>query len=134
MYESSSSFAEVGVKTVLKIAGGVVLAATPHTVLSNFGIGPFETAFPQSMQIIQAIDGCICFMVETSHVSSLRELWKSYIDGSLKKKLEDVFNGIPEVMELSNGEQIHVEVIIDQEEYQNALWNLVISQVQGENL
>ena len=84
-----------------------------------------------AMKIIGVKEGSLCFMIEASCLSSLRQLWRSYLDGTLKENLQEVINAIPEVKKLSDGKEIDIEVELDEKEYHKAFWELAVSQVKG---
>jgi uncharacterized protein VirK/YbjX len=42
-------------------------------------------------------------------------------------------NEIKELKDLSNGAEIDVTVTIDEEEYREVYWNLILSEIEGKN-
>jgi hypothetical protein len=81
--------------------------------------------------LIGVTEGSVCFVVKATSLSSLKQLWKSYVDGSLREKLKKVINEMKEVKEVSNGVEIDVSVTIDEEEYREACWDRVLSKNKG---
>ncbi|XP_028516268.1 uncharacterized protein LOC110243866, partial [Exaiptasia diaphana] len=62
-------------------------------------------------------------------LSALKELWSCYKDGSLQENIRKVLNDIKEVREVFNGQEIDVEVTIDEDEYRDACWDAVLLQM-----
>jgi hypothetical protein len=84
-------------------------------------------------RLVKQVDGCegsVCFVVETTNLSSLKRLWTSYKDGSLREKLKKVINEIKEVQELTDGSEIAVTVEIDEDEYCEACWVLALLKIE----
>jgi hypothetical protein len=84
-----------------------------------------DLVLPAGSRLIEVIEGSVCFVVEATSLSSLELLWKSYLDGSLRKKLKKAINEMKELKEVSKGVEIDVSVTIDEEEYREARLDLL---------
>jgi hypothetical protein len=82
-------------------------------------------------ELVTLLRGSVVFMLKITSTSSIKRLWKSYMDGSLKENLKKAVNEIKELTKLSNGAEIDVTVTIDEEEYREVYWNLILSEMKG---
>ena len=121
-------------KTVFKLfAGGLVIVSATE-VLSGWSsydqlVAAVQSCvLPAGTSLVQITDGCVCFTVQAESLSALTNLWKLYQDGTLQKRLYDFF--VTEVRELAEGEDVEVNVTIDEGEYQKACIELIPG-VQG---
>ena len=122
-------------KTVFKLfAGGLVIVSATE-VLSGWSspndqlIAAVQSCvLPAGTSLVQITDGCVCLTVQAESLSALTNLWKLYQDGTLQKRLYDFF--VTEVRELAEGEDVEVNVTIDEGEYQKACIELIPG-VQG---
>ena len=78
---------------------------------------------PAGTSLVQITDGCVCLTVQAESLSALKTLWKLYQDRTLQKRLYDFF--VTEVRELAEGEDVEVNVTIDEGEYQKACIELI---------
>ena len=85
---------------------------------------PIQTA------LIDISRGCVRFTVQAEHVSALRALWDTYQDGSLRNRLQE-FLVTEDVKQLANSQDIEVTVTIDEQEYNEACWDLKVAEMQG---
>ena len=122
-------------KTVFKLfAGGLVIVSATE-VLSGWSspndqlIAAVQSCvLPAGTSLVQITDGCVCLTVQAESLSALTNLWKLYQDGTLQKRMYDFF--VTEVRELAEGEDVEVNVTIDEGEYQKACIELIPG-VQG---
>ena len=121
-------------KTVFKLfAGGLVIVSATE-VLSGWSsydqlVAAVQSCvLPAGTSLVQITDGCVCLTVQAESLSALTNLWKLYQDGTLQKRLYDFF--VTEVRELAEGEDVEVNVTIDESEYQKACIELIPG-VQG---
>ena len=61
----------------------------------------------------------MCLKVQVTNLSALEDLWRLYKVGTLRASLQALFV-TDEVRELAGGEQVEVDVTIDEEEYEKA--------------
>ena len=121
-------------KTVFKLfAGGLVIVSATE-VLSGWSsydqlVAAVQSCvLPAGTSLVQITDGCVRLTVQAESLSALTNLWKLYQDGTLQKRLYDFF--VTEVRELAEGEDVEVNVTIDEGEYQKACIELIPG-VQG---
>ena len=121
-------------KTVIKLfAGGLVIVSATE-VLSGWSsydqlVAAVQSCvLPAGTSLVQITNGCVCLTVQAESLSALTNLWKLYQDGTLQKRLYDFF--VTEVRELAEGEDVEVNVTIDEGEYQKACIELIPG-VQG---
>ena len=115
------------------VAGGLTVVSAME-VLSRWSsfdqlVAAVQTCvLPAGTSLVQITDGCMCLTVQAESLSALKTLWKLYQDRTLQKRLYDFF--VTEVRELAEGEDVEVNVTIDEGEYQKACIEL-IQGVQG---
>ena len=117
-------------KTVFKLfAGGLVIFSATE-VLSGWSsydqlIAAVQSCvLPAGTSLVQITDGCVCLTVQAESLSALTNLWKLYQDGTLQKRLFDIFV-TDEMRKLAEGEDVEVNVTIEEEEYQKACLELM---------
>ena len=118
-------------KTVFKLfAGGLVIVSATE-VLSGWSspndqlIAAVQSCvLPAGTSLVQITDGCVCLTVQAESLSALTNLWKLYQDGTLQKRLYDFFV-TDEMRKLVDGEDVEVNVTIEEEEYQKACLELM---------
>ena len=66
----------------------------------------------------------VCLTVQAESLSALTNLWRLYQDGTLQKRLYDFFV-TDEIKKLAEGEDVEVNVTIDEGEYQKACLELM---------
>ena len=124
----------VNIKTVFKVVAGGLTVVSAMEVLSRWSsfdqlVAAVQTCvLPAGTSLVQITDGCVCLTVQAESLSALKTLWKLYQDRTLQKRLYDFF--VTEVRELAEGEDVEVNVTIDEGEYQKACIEL-IQGVQG---
>ncbi|XP_031548980.1 uncharacterized protein LOC116286561 [Actinia tenebrosa] len=120
---------EISVKGVLLTLAGATFIGKYGTDLEK--LQNLKTFVDFGAQVVALLRGSVVIVLKVSSISSLKRLWQSYKDGSLKEKLKKSLNEEEELKELSQGEEIDVEVTIDEEEYHAVLWNLILLDVKG---
>lgn len=75
-------------------------------------------------------EGSLCFIVQAETPSALRELWDIYQSGALKNRLQE-FLVTDEIKQLASGEDVEVTVCIDEKEYKEAYFDLMLLENQG---
>ena len=77
------------------------------------------SVLPAGANLIQISEGCVCLKVQVKNISALEDLWRLYKAGILRASLQALFV-TDEMRELAGGEQVEVDVTIDEEEYDKA--------------
>ena len=119
----------MNIKTVFKVVAGGLTVVSAMEVLSRWSsfdqlVAAVQTCvLPAGTRLVQITDGCVCLTVQAESLSALKTLWKLYQDGTLQKRLYDFF--VTEVRELAEGEDVEVNVTIDEGEYQKACVELI---------
>mgnify|MGYP000185187222 FL=1 len=120
----------VNIKTVFKAVAGGLTVVSAMEVLSRWSsfdqlIAAVQTCvLPAGTRLVQITDGCVCLTVQAESLSALKLLWNLYQDGTLQKNLHDFFV-TDELRELADGEDMEVNVTIDEDEYQKACIELI---------
>ena len=123
-------FSVVNIKTVFKLVAGGLTAVSAMEVLSRWSsfdqlVAAVQTCvLPAGTRLVQITDGCVCLTVQAESLSALKLLWNLYQDGTLQKNLHDFFV-TDELRELADGEDMEVNVTIDEDEYQKACVELI---------
>ena len=123
-------FSVVNIKTVFKVVAGGLTAVSAMEVLSRWSsfdqlVAAVQTCvLPAGTRLVQITDGCVCLTVQAESLSALKLLWNLYQDGTLQKNLHDFFV-TDELRELADGEDMEVNVTIDEDEYQKACIELI---------
>ena len=68
--------------------------------------------------------------VQAESLTALDHLWRLYKNGTLKKRLQVLFV-TDEMKELADGEQVEVDVTIDEDEYEKARNELSTFRAKG---
>ena len=117
-------------KTVFKLfAGGLVIISATE-VLSGWSsydqlVAAVQSCvLPAGTSLVQITDGCVCLTVQAESLSALTNLWKLYQDGTLQKRLKDIFV-TDKMRKLADGKDVEVNVTIDEDEYQKACIELI---------
>ena len=117
-------------KTVFKLfAGGLVIVSATE-VLSGWSsydqlVAAVQSCvLPAGTSLVQITDGCVCLTVQAESLSALTNLWRLYQDETLQKRLYDFFV-TDEMRKLAEGEDMEVNVTIEEEEYQKACVELI---------
>ena len=125
----------LNIKTVLVLTMGGVTAFSVKKILSSCStFDQWDKAFtmcvlPAGTHLVKLTDGCVCFTVRAETLSALTALWKLYQDGTLETRLYDFFV-TDEVRERAGGEEVKVNVTIEEQEYEKACLEL-IKEAQG---
>ena len=123
-------FSVVNIKTVFKVVAGGLIAVSAMEVLSRWSsfdqlVAAVQTCvLPAGTRLVRITDGCVCLTVQAESLSALKLLWNLYQDGTLQKNLHDFFV-TDELRELADGEDMEVNVTIDEDEYQKACIELI---------
>ena len=123
-------FSVVNIKTVFKLVAGGLTAVSAMEVLSRWSsfdqlVAAVRTCvLPAGTRLVQITDGCVRLTVQAESLSALKLLWNLYQDGTLQKNLHDFFV-TDELRELADGEDMEVNVTIDEDEYQKACVELI---------
>ena len=123
-------FSVVNIKTVFKLVAGGLTAVSAMEVLSRWSsfdqlVAAVQTCvLPAGTRLVQITDGCVCLTVQAESLSALKLLWNLYQDETLQKNLHDFFV-TDELRELADGEDMEVNVTIDEDEYQKACIELI---------
>ena len=123
-------FSVVNIKTVFKLVAGGLTAVSAMEVLSRWSsfdqlVAAVQTCvLPAGTRLVQITDGCVCLTVQAESLSALKLLWNLYQDGTLQKNLHDFFV-TDELRKLADGEDMEVNVTIDEDEYQEACIELI---------
>ena len=94
----------------------------------------FVNAFKEAVlpfgNCLRAIsEGLMRFALQAENISSLDALWESYKNETLQKNLQE-FLVTEEIKQLAGGE-VTLTVHIDEDEYRNAMLDLMISGIEG---
>ena len=116
------------------VAGGITVVSTLEVLSRWSTFDQLVTAvnscvLPAGTSLVQLIDGCVCLTVRAETLSALTALWKLYQDGTLETRLYDFFV-TDEVRERTGGEEVEVNVTIEEQEYEKACREL-INEAQG---
>ena len=111
------------------VAGGlkVVSAVEVLSRWSSFDqvVATVQTCLlPAGTSLVQVTDSCVCLTVQAESLSALKNLWKLCQDRTLQKRLCGFFV-TDEVKELADGEDVGVNIAIDEDEYQIAFIELI---------
>ena len=120
--------------TFRNATGGAVVVTTCMVLRRSPSLEVFaktfkEVVLPLRSFLLSLADGSIRFTLQAENTSALDALWQSYQDGTLQKKLQK-FLVTEEIKQLVGGE-VTLAVHIDEEEYTNAMLDLIISGTKG---
>ena len=106
------------------VAGGITVVSTLEVLSRWSTFDQLVTAvnscvLPAGTSLVQLTDGCVCLTVRAETLSALTTLWKLYQDGTLEARLYDFFV-TDEVIERAGGEEVEVNVTIEEQEYEKA--------------
>ena len=117
-------------KTVFKLFAGGLVIISAKEVLSGWSsydqlVAAVQSCvLPAGTSLVQITDGCVCLTVQAESLSALTNLWKLYQDGTLQKRLQDIFV-TDKMRKLADGKDVEVNVTIDEDEYQKACIELI---------
>ncbi|XP_078359421.1 uncharacterized protein LOC144643904 isoform X2 [Oculina patagonica] len=120
----------LNIKTVFKVvAGGLIVISTQEVLSCWSTFDQLVTAvnscvFPAGTSLVQLTDGCVCLTVRAETLSALTTLWSLYQDGTLETRLYDFFV-TDEVKQRAGGEEMEVNVTIEEQEYEKACRELI---------
>jgi len=122
--------------TFRNVAGGIVVVTTGMVLLKSSSLQEFvttfkETVLPLGIALRAISEGSLCFTVQAQTSSALEALWKTYQDGTLQKNLEEFL--VTEEIKQLVGSEVTLTVEMDEQEYDDALWDLVKNEAQGNN-
>ncbi|KAJ7378034.1 hypothetical protein OS493_025351 [Desmophyllum pertusum] len=115
----------LNIKTVFKVVAGGITVVSISEVLSRWStFDQLVTAFnscvlPAGTGLVQLTEGCVCLTVRAETLSALTTLWNLYQDGTLETRLYNFFV-TDEIRELAGGEEVEVNVTIEEQEYEKA--------------
>ena len=117
------------IKTVFRGIGGSILAFSAFKLLRRGStydqlVTAISTCIlPAGIKLIQMAEGSVNLKVQAENRLALDSLWRMYKNGTLKARLEALFV-TDEMRELAGGEGVEVIVTIDEQEYENARYEL----------
>ncbi|CAH3157781.1 unnamed protein product [Pocillopora meandrina] len=116
--------------TFRNVTGGTVVVTTWMVLRRSLSIEEFVNAFKEAVlpfgNCLRAIsEGSIRFTIQAENISALDVLWQSYQDEKLQTNLKE-FLVTEEIKQLAGGE-VTLTVHIDEDEYRNARFDLLIS-------
>ena len=120
----------LNIKTVFRVVASGITVVSTLEVLSRWStFDQLVTAvnscvLPAGTSLVQLTDGCVCLTVRAETLSALTTLWKLYQDGTLEARLYDFFV-TDEVRERAGGEEVEMNVSIDECEYEKACLELI---------
>ncbi|XP_078361362.1 uncharacterized protein LOC144645681 [Oculina patagonica] len=120
----------LNLKMVIKVVASGMLVVSIREILkreSKFDqlITAFNTCvLPAGAALVKLTEGCVCLTVRAETLSALTTLWKLYQDGTLETRLYNFFV-TDEVKERAGGEEVEVNVTIDEQEYKKACLELI---------
>ncbi|KAJ7378035.1 hypothetical protein OS493_025352 [Desmophyllum pertusum] len=123
-------FSVLNIKTVFKVVAGGITVVSISEVLSRWStFDQLVTAFnscvlPAGTGLVQLTEGCVCLTVQAETLSALTTLWNLYQDGTLETRLYNFFV-TDEIRELAGGEEVEVNVTIEEQEYEKACLELI---------
>ena len=120
--------------TFRNVTGGAVVVTTWMVLRRSPSMEAFVNAFKEAVlpfgNCLRAIsEGSIQFTLQAENISALDALWQSYQDATLQKNLQE-FLVTEEIKQLAGGE-VTLTVYIDEDEYRNAIFDLMISGKEG---
>ena len=90
----------------------------------------FAGILPVGTSIIAIGSGCVCLTVRVESLPALKALWEMYENGFLQKSLQDILV-IKEINEMAEGEEVELQVNINQDSYRNAYLDLFMVENEG---
>ncbi|XP_078359471.1 uncharacterized protein LOC144643945 [Oculina patagonica] len=121
------NFGNIG-KGLLVLAAGLALHCCNNReeYIDTFN----KVVLPTATKLIGTTVNSLCFIVQAETVQALETLWKQYQDGTLQKRLQQFLRSDNENILQLIGEDVQVAVSIDEQEYKNALLDLMILQTK----
>ena len=124
------------IKCTFKIVGTGFLLYGTHQILQHCLRDPasMREAFTGILHVGALITNieseCVCLTVRVENLSALKELWERYENGFLQKSLQDILV-TKEINEMAEGEEVELQVNIDQDSYRNAYLDLFMVENEG---
>ena len=120
--------------TFRNVTGAAVIVTTWIVLRRSPNMEAFVNAFKEAVlpfgNCLRAIsEGSMRFALQAENISSLDALWESYKNETLQKNLQE-FLVTEEIEQLAGGE-VTLTVHIDEDEYRNAMLDLMISGKEG---
>ena len=120
--------------TFRNVTGGAVVVTTWMVLRRSPSMEAFVNAFKEAVlpfgNCLRAIsEGSIRFTLQAENISALNALWQSYRDETLQTNLQE-FLVTEKIKQLAGGE-VTLAVHIDEDEYRNAMLDLMISGTEG---
>lgn len=121
--------------TFRNVAGGIVVVTTWMILRRSASLEEFVNAFTETVlplgNTLRAIsEGSVFFTIQAENRSALEALWERYQNGTLQRDLQK-FLVTAEIKQLANGKEVMVTVEINDQEYNNACLDLMITEIQG---
>ncbi|PFX11085.1 hypothetical protein AWC38_SpisGene25448, partial [Stylophora pistillata] len=116
----------------LTIAGGILVVTSGRALRSCSSLEEFVEVFNNVVlvsytKLVEISEGSLCFTVQAETPAALRELWDTYKDGTLQRRLQE-FLVTDDVKQTTNEDDIEMTVFIDEQEYLMS-FNFLQSQV-----
>ena len=124
------------IKCTFKIVGAGTLVYGTYQILKHSLGDPasmtvaFAGILPVGTSIIAIGSGCVCLTVRVESLPALKALWERYESGFLQKSLQDILV-TKEINEMAEGEEVELQVNIDQNSYRNAYLDLFMVENEG---
>lgn len=114
------------------IAGGILVATSGRALRSCSSLEEFVEVFNNVVlvsytKLVKISEGSLCFTVQAETPAALRELWDTYKDGTLQRRLQE-FLVTDDIKQTTNEDDIEMTVFIDEQEYLMS-FNFLQSQV-----
>ena len=100
------------------------------TNLEEFVTSFTEAVLPAANTLRAISEDAISFAIQAENRPALEALWKQYQDGTLRDKLQE-FLVTDEIKQLAGGEEVTLEVHIDEQDYHNACFDLMTAETRG---
>ncbi|PFX26307.1 uncharacterized protein LOC111329179 [Stylophora pistillata] len=110
--------------TFRKISGALLVVGTGVILHKCSKLEDFVEAFtaavlPAASALQTISEGSVCFTVQLQKKSAVKALWNRYLDGTLQRDLQQ-FLVTDEIKQLAGGEEVMINVYIDEQELKNA--------------
>ena len=120
--------------TFRNLTGGAVVVTTWMLLRRSPNLEAFANAIQRTVlplgTYLRALgEGSTRFTIQAENISALDALWRSYQDETLQKNLQE-FLVNEEIKQLAGGE-VTLTVQIDEDEYRNAMLDLIKSGTKG---
>ena len=92
--------------------GGALLVVSSGMALHIFN----KVVLVAYTKLVEISEGSLCFTVQAETPAALKELWNTYKDGTLQKRLQK-FLVTDDIKQLTDAKDIELAVFIDEQEY-----------------